>query len=97
MTTGEELVFSTDIAHSVGDENRPRLHEVVDGLPVLLEVETKVPKEQQKTTIMTKRPDRDGMRKTENFEYTFVQNSYVTEDMQTVAKASSIGSTDKRS
>ena len=32
-----------------------------------------------------------------NLEYTFVQNSYATDELNTAARASSIGSTDKRS
>jgi len=47
---------------------------------------------------MTKRTGLDGVqRKTANYEYTFVNNSYATEELGTRAKASSIGSTDKRS
>ena len=62
----------------------------------------------QKTTIMTKRNKHPGSpvlqdhnqnaRKTaSNLEYTFVQNSYATDELNTAARASSIGSTDKRS
>ena len=51
----------------------------------------------KKTTIMTKRTGRYGdQRKTTNYEYTIVHNNR-TDDVYTAAKASSIGSTDKRS
>ena len=51
----------------------------------------------KKTTIMTKRTGRYcDQRKTTNYEYTIVHNN-VADDVYTAAKASSIGSTDKRS
>ena len=58
---------------------------------------------EQKTTIIAKRSNDNKIvhstqhSKTNNYEYTFVQNSYATDELYTAAKASSIGSTDKRS
>ena len=53
---------------------------------------------------MSKRPSREVIStkrrrspNTNNYEYTFVQNSLVSEEIMSGAKASSVASTDKRS
>ena len=79
------------------EASRPRIHEVVEGIPRHRDKLISPPiKDNQKTTIMTKRQGLDGQKKQTNYhEYTFVQNSYATEEIiHTAAKASSIGSTE---
>ena len=89
-----------------GSKQRPRIHEVIDELPMLYPLNeqtkyaTKGPDNNQsnKRPIMTKRREQGQCSKSKDYKLTFVQNSNETDDLIGVAaKASSIGSTDKRS
>lgn len=87
-------------------KQRPRIHEVIDELPMLYPLNeqtkyaTKSPDHNQsnKRPIMTKRREQGQTSKSKDYKLTFVQNSNETDDLiGAAAKASSIGSTDKRS